>query len=236
VAAQEQPVSPLSADASSRQQPFQHGGAPLRIVLASSNAGKLAELQALLARLPIRLVTAREALGHPLDLEETAATFEANARQKAKAVCEATGMISLADDSGLEVDALGGRPGVYSARFAGQYATDEQNNVKLLRELDPFTDDARSARFRCVLALASPCERRTILAEGVCEGMIARAARGSAGFGYDPLFVPAELAPRTMAELSSEEKNRISHRSRAVRALIPGLLELLGQTPAQPHG
>jgi XTP/dITP diphosphohydrolase len=143
-------------------------------------------------------------------------------------------MLSLADDSGLELDALGGRPGVRSARFAGEHPTDEENNAALLAALealgDPRATDASgfSARFRCALALVDPSvqgsEGRVF--EGVCEGTIARTPRGHAGFGYDPLFVVAG-SNRTMAELSPEEKNRISHRARALAALRPVLEQLV---------
>jgi XTP/dITP diphosphohydrolase len=203
------------------------GSGRLTLVLASSNAGKLSELQALLAQLPIDLLTVRDVLGQPLELREEGASFEANAGDKARAVCEATGLAALADDSGLEVDALDGRPGVYSARFAGEHSTDEQNNARLLQELSTVQQHARRARFRCVLALACPGSERLILTEGSCEGTIACSPRGQAGFGYDPLFIPAELAPRTMAELTADEKNRISHRWRAMRALVPELKSLL---------
>ncbi|HEY8947064.1 MAG TPA: RdgB/HAM1 family non-canonical purine NTP pyrophosphatase [Polyangiaceae bacterium] len=197
----------------------------LSIVLASNNAGKLAELAALLARLPVQLLSAREALGEVLHVVEDGETFEANAIIKARAVCRATGMIALADDSGLEVTALGGRPGVRSARFAHERATDAENNAALLREMQDVEE--RSARFRCVLALVTPWEDRPRIAEGTCNGSIARAPRGSGGFGYDPLFIVEGTDGRSMAELDEAEKNRISHRGRAVRALRDVLIDVI---------
>ena len=199
----------------------------LTIVLATSNKGKLAELRALLGDLPIELCSLSEVLPEPPNLPEEGATFEANAVFKARTVSQATRMYALADDSGLEVDVLGGRPGVRSARFAHERATDSENNAALLRELEEIEEDARAARFRCVLALASPWDGEVQVVEGVCAGSIARAPRGSAGFGYDPLFVVSGRNGQAMAELSEAEKNEISHRGRAVRALRPVLIELL---------
>jgi XTP/dITP diphosphohydrolase len=148
--------------------------------------------------------------------------------KKALAIAEATSMLTLADDSGLEVDALGGRPGLFSARFAGEHATDQQNRAALLAELAGVDDAARTARFRCVLALVARGEA-PIIVEGTCEGRITRAARGASGFGYDPLFwVSSEDA--TMAELTEERKNQLSHRGRAAAALRPLLDELLSRT------
>ena len=200
----------------------------LTIVLATSNEGKLIELRALLANLPVQLFRLNEVLGHTIALPEEGQTLEENAISKAKAACAATGLYALADDSGLEVEALGGRPGVHSARFAHDRATDAENNAALLRELDEIDDASRLARFRCVLALASPWDPNHVeLASGSVDGTIARAPRGSAGFGYDPLFIVPELGGRAMAELSEAEKNRISHRARAVRELRRILLRLL---------
>jgi XTP/dITP diphosphohydrolase len=198
------------------------------IVLATSNEGKASELRALLADLPIQLVTTADVLGEKLILSEDGDTFEANAIQKAQAICAATQMIALADDSGLEVDGLGGRPGVRSARFAHERATDAENNAALLRALEEADrDHERVARFRCVLALASPWLSEVKTSEGKVEGAIARDPRGSGGFGYDPLFLAAETGGRSMAELGESEKNCISHRARAVRALRPLLVSLM---------
>jgi XTP/dITP diphosphohydrolase len=161
---------------------------------------------------------------------EDGATLGENALKKAHVVASATGMLTLADDSGLEVDALGGRPGVRSARFAHDGATDAENNAALLAALDaPRTNTApRSARFRCVLALADPRSPlpHTHTVEGVCEGTIERTPHGTGGFGYDPIFLVAG-SDKTMAELSPEEKNRISHRARAWAALLPLLENVL---------
>src|SRR6187551_3562228 len=188
----------------------------LTIVLATSNHGKLVELRALLADLPVQLRSAAELLGEQPSIVEDGATFEANALIKARAIARATRTIALADDSGLEVDALGGRPGVRSARFAHERATDAENNAALLRELEEIEDGSRKARFRCVLALASPWDPEHVeIAEGSCEGLIARAPRGSGGFGYDPLFIVPERGGRAMAEISEDEKNEVSHRARA---------------------
>ncbi|HWA77653.1 MAG TPA: XTP/dITP diphosphatase [Polyangiaceae bacterium] len=201
----------------------------LSIVLASSNQGKLVELRELLADLPVQILSAKEALGHTLEVIEDGGTFEENAILKARAVSRATGLTALADDSGLEVSALGGRPGVRSARFAHERATDAENNAALLRELEEIGEAERSARFRCVLALVTPWDEQARTVEGACEGQILRAPRGSGGFGYDPLFVVAGENGRTMAELSDQEKNRVSHRGSAVRALRPRLLALLNE-------
>lgn len=197
------------------------------VVLATANEHKVAELRALLGDLPIQLVTVTDVLGEKPILSEDGSTFEENAAQKARAVCKATRLLSLADDSGLEVDALGGRPGVRSARFAHERATDAENNATLLRELEDTDEADRTARFRCVLALASPWTDAVELAEGRCEGTIARDPRGSGGFGYDPLFVVADLDGRAMAELSEREKNAVSHRARAARELRRLLLALI---------
>ena len=202
----------------------------LTIVLATSNSGKLAELRALLADLPIQLLSVADVLGEKLSIVEDGATFEDNALIKARAVCRATRTIALADDSGLEVDALGGRPGVRSARFAHERATDAENNAALLRELENIEEGQRSARFRCVLALVSPWrEGDEHVASGSCEGSIARAPRGNGGFGYDPLFVVAGQDGRAMAELSEEDKNRISHRALAVKSLRKILITLVNE-------
>lgn len=197
------------------------------MVLATANEHKVAELRALLGDLPIRLVTVTDVLREPLAVSEDGATFEENAIQKARAVCAATRLLSIADDSGLEVEALGGRPGVRSARFAHERATDAENNAALLRELEETDETDRAARFRCVLALASPWTDEVRIAEGRCEGTISRDPRGSGGFGYDPLFVVANQGGRAMAELSEQEKNTVSHRARAARALRAILLDVV---------
>jgi XTP/dITP diphosphohydrolase len=197
------------------------------LVLATSNEGKLAELRTLLQDLPIELVSYADVLGEKRSLPEDGDTFEANAIQKARAVCQLTALFALADDSGLEVDALAGRPGVRSARFAHERATDAENNAALLRAMEEVEEGARSARFRCVLALASPWDSEVRVSEGRCEGSISRTPRGSGGFGYDPLFVVSEGGGRAMAELTEAEKNAISHRGRAVLAMRAVLLEVI---------
>ena len=200
----------------------------LTIVLSTSNHGKLFELRALLSDLPVQLRSAAEILGESPSIVEDGATFEENALIKARAIARATRMLSLADDSGLEVDALGGRPGVRSARFAHERATDAENNAALLRELENIEEHARTARFRCVLSLVNPWQESDVhVAEGSCEGSIARAPRGSGGFGYDPLFLVSGKDGKAMAELPEAEKNQVSHRGRAVQALRSILLELV---------
>ncbi len=199
------------------------------IVVATTNRGKLDELRALLAGLPLTIHALDDVLSKPITVVEDGKTFAENAVKKAQAIAAATMMLTLADDSGLEVDALGGAPGVRSARYAHDRATDAENNAHLLASLGALEhtgpdDGAIAARFRCVLALVDPFTEggavRTL--EGVCEGAITRKPRGSGGFGYDPLFL-VEGTDLTMAELPVDEKNRISHRARAARALRPVL-------------
>ena len=149
--------------------------------------------------------------------EETGSTYLENARLKAEAGAAALGLPALADDSGIEVDALGGRPGPRSARFAGEDATDERNLQELIRALKGVPGSGRTARYRCLAVLASP-DGEEVSAEGICEGILLTKPRGSRGFGYDPIFVPAGWE-ETMAELTDEAKDRISHRGRALRAL-----------------
>jgi XTP/dITP diphosphohydrolase len=198
------------------------------LVIASSNRAKIVEFKDLLRGLPFEIVGVSDVLDEPPVVNESEPTFEGNAMKKARAVAEATMLLSLADDSGLEVDALGGRPGVRSARFAHERATDAENNAALLAALAEVEPEQRQARFRCVLALVDPFALAGTppqIAEGTCEGVIATGARGGGGFGYDPLFiVPA--AGKTMAELSDTEKNSISHRALAARALRPILAKL----------
>lgn len=200
----------------------------MRIVLSSSNSGKLKELASLMADLPVQLVSLAEVIAPPPVLREDGETFEANAVSKAQQASATTGHVALADDSGLEVEALGGRPGVRSARFASEHATDAENNAELLRQLEGVPEPMRRARFRCVLALVSPSNPdEPRIASGQCGGHIARAPRGDNGFGYDPLFLVDGHGGRTMAELTPAEKNAVSHRSRAISALRPLVIELL---------
>jgi XTP/dITP diphosphohydrolase len=194
-----------------------------RIVLATANPHKAVEIAAVLGGFE---VVPRPA-GIP-DVEETADTLEGNARLKAEAVAAATGELAVADDTGLEVVALGGRPGVWAARYAGPGATYADNVAKLLAELDGVGD--RRARFRTV-ALARFPDGREVVAEGTVEGEITRFPRGSAGFGYDPVFVPADGDGRTFAEMTIVEKEALSHRGRAFRALAPAVLCALSNPP-----
>lgn len=209
------------------------------LVVASKNRGKLAELRGLLEGLPVKIVAMDDAVRPPLLILEDGATFAENAATKARAVADATMSLSLADDSGLEVDALGGRPGVCSARFAHERASDAENNAALIAALQAVDHPAGEgvaltfpARFRCVLALVDPYaklgEGETAFAEGVCEGAITLSPRGSFGFGYDPLFLVAGR-DKTMAELSESEKNAVSHRATACLALRSVLTRMLAE-------
>jgi XTP/dITP diphosphohydrolase len=204
------------------------------LVFATRNRGKLAELRQLLTGVDVIDVDeAARRCGRAIpDVVEDADTFAGNAIKKAREVSAVTGLPALADDSGLEVDALGGAPGVYSARYAGG-GGDGANNAKLLAALAELPDAPRTARFRAVLALADTTGAlgdRTITADGVCEGSIIDTPRGSHGFGYDPLF----LLPngQTMAELDAETKGQLSHRGRAMRAIEPELRAYLSDRRA----
>jgi len=199
--------------------------APRRlIVLGSSNPGKLRECQAALARFPVELrgLDACPGVAPP---EETGATFAENARLKALALAQGLGSWVLADDSGLCVDALDGRPGVLSARYGGPGATDPEKVARLLEELRDVDVPHRGARFVCALALASP-EGLLLEVEEACEGRITRHPRGKNGFGYDPVFLYPDFGA-TFAEVSTEAKNKVSHRGRALQALAERLTELL---------
>lgn len=200
------------------------------VVVATGNRGKLHELRELLADLPIDLKAMAEACPRKIDIVEDAPTFEGNARKKARVVAEACAMPVLADDSGLEVDALDGAPGVRSARYAGEGATDGENNRKLLTALEELGSAPRTARFRCVLVLHDPIAlAEPLITEGTCEGEIANGPRGAHGFGYDPIFIVRDVpGRRTMAELSDAEKNAVSHRGRAVAAMRARLRAWLG--------
>ncbi len=196
---------------------------PRKIVMASGNAGKLREIERILADFDIELVP-QSAYGVS-DADETGATFEANALIKARHAVAATGLAAIADDSGLAVDALGGRPGVYSSRYAGPDATDEQNNEKLLAELESVPDEDRGASFHCVVCFVRPGEPEPVVAHGEWRGNILRERRGDGGFGYDPLFFVPETGCSS-AELDAREKNRRSHRGKALRELARKLHEL----------
>lgn len=184
-----------------------------RLLIPTTNAGKLREYRLLLKGVPFALVSPAEA-GVTLDIEETGKTFEENARLKAQACARASGLLTLADDSGLEVDALGGKPGVMSARYAGKNATDADRVRYLLAKLEGVPLEKRAAHFRCVIAIAR-ADGRVETCSGECAGVIALEPHGSHGFGYDPVFFLPGLG-KTMAELPAEIKNRVSHRARAV--------------------
>jgi len=189
----------------------------VKLLVATNNPGKVREYEDLLVGLPLE-VTFPAQEGIALEVEESGATFEENARLKALAYARASGLLTLADDSGLEVDALGGAPGVRSARYAGAGASDADRYQKLLDALVGVPEAQRTARFRCVVALAWP-DGTVRTAEGRCEGQIGLAPRGEHGFGYDPVFIVDGFGGQTMAELPPEVKNRISHRARAVKVL-----------------
>ena len=187
----------------------------MKLLIATRNKHKLEEIRAILALPGLVLIGADEVPGLP-EVEEDAPTFEGNACKKARTLAQASGCWTLADDSGLEVEALGGAPGVVSARYAGVAASTPANNAKLLGELAGVAD--RRARFRCVLALCAP-DGREWTVEGRCEGRLLEAPRGAHGFGYDPLFVP-EGYDQTFAELPATVKNGISHRARALQRAV----------------
>ena len=189
-----------------------------RAVLASANPGKLRELAELLAPLAVRLIPQAELGIRPAT--ETGSTFLENALLKARHAAHHARLPALADDSGIEVDALGGRPGVWSARFAGEGSSDEQNLRRLLAELHDVPDGFRQARYQCVIVwVRAPSDPAPVIAQGAWEGSIAHTPRGRGGFGYDPVFLPAG-EHRTAAELSSIENNALSHRGKALRALV----------------
>ena len=195
----------------------------LRLVVATANPDKAREIRSVLGAAGADVEMVERPADVP-EVEETGTTLVENARLKATALRDATGIAALGEDTGLEVDALGGAPGVFSARYAGEHASYADNVAKLLREVDAVRRASRTARFRTsvVVALA---DGREILAEGVVEGVIATEARGTGGFGYDAVFAPAGAGGRTFAELTPERKDAISHRGRALRALAPLLRE-----------
>jgi XTP/dITP diphosphohydrolase len=187
----------------------------MKLLLATRNRHKAKELLTFLSGLPFEVMTLDDMPGN-IELREDGTTFRENALQKARIVYEATGLPSLADDSGLEVMYLDGRPGVYSARYSGAGATDESNNIKLLAEMRGVEPQRRKAQFRSVLALIADGVEE--LTEGICSGVLGEQPRGTNGFGYDPIFIPDGFT-RTYAELTAEEKNKISHRSRSFAAM-----------------
>lgn len=194
---------------------------PARVVLATGNAGKLREMREILA--PLRVEVLPQSDFTRASADETGLTFVENAILKARHAAEAAGLPAIADDSGLEVDALHGAPGILSARYAGPGADDEANNARLLGELAAVPDGERSARYRCAMVyLRWPLDPAPLVCQASWEGRIGRVARGRGGFGYDPLFLVGD-GERTAAELAPAEKNRVSHRGQALRALAAAL-------------
>jgi len=189
----------------------------MKLLFATFNPGKVAEVRWLLEQAGWQVLSLAEVCPD-LKLQETGATFEENARQKARAAAQATHMWTLAEDSGLEVGALGGEPGVISARFGGREASDQERSRAILARMIAVPDEHRRARFRCVMCLIDPAGTEAVF-EGVCEGRIAHHLRGASGFGYDPIFIPDGYA-QTFAELGMEVKSRISHRAKALQQLI----------------
>ena len=199
----------------------------VKLLVATNNPGKVREYQALFKGLPLTLTYPAQE-GIDIEVKETGSTFAQNARLKATAYARVSGLLTLADDSGLEVDALGGEPGTRSARYAGPLASDEDRYRLLLSRLERVPWQQRTARFRCVIAVARP-QGEVHTAQGACEGVIAFEPRGEHGFGYDPVFYVPEHG-QTMAELEPEVKNRISHRARAAEGARRILQELLSST------
>lgn len=203
------------------------------LVVATSNEGKFKEIVELLADPRLRLLPWWSLSIGPLPVED-GQTFEANAAKKARAAADLTGVVALADDSGLEIEALGGMPGIHSARFAGEGASDEERNRWILERLEGVPLDRRGARFRCVIAIAEP-KGPIYLATGICDGVIAFSARGSHGFGYDPIFYLPERGC-TMAELSLSVKNRVSHRAQALaeaKEILEKIIAASGRSPTR---
>jgi XTP/dITP diphosphohydrolase len=196
---------------------------PNKILIATTNQGKIEEIRNLVKELPAAFLSLSEVPEVP-EVVEDGTTFEENALKKARAIAQATGMATLADDSGLCVEALDGRPGVHSARYAGENASDEDKYRRILEEMQDVPDSQRLARFECVLALVAP-DGEELLFRGVCEGLITREPRGSAGFGYDPIFF-YEDAGCTFAEMDRESKNKVSHRGHALKQFAEFLRKL----------
>ena len=188
-----------------------------KIVAASSNAHKIKEIQAIMSKFGMEVISRDEAGVPPFEIEEDGETFEENSYKKANEIMKATGEITVADDSGLMVDYLGGAPGVYSARFAGDHGDDGKNNEKLLKLLEGRPEEERKAKFVSVITLIFP-GGEALVARGECAGRIIEAPTGENGFGYDPLFVP-DGYDKTFAQLGPEEKNMISHRAKALEKL-----------------
>jgi len=202
----------------------------MRLLIATHNRGKLIEYQAMFTDVSVELVTLDD-VGIRDDVEETGATLAENARLKALTYARASGLLTLADDSGLEVDALGGEPGVRSKRYAGDNVSDAERNAFLLARLRDVPAGQRTARFRCAIAIATP-DGKLWETDGTCEGEIAFDARGTNGFGYDPIFHVTARGVR-MAELSTAEKNRVSHRARAAEKARQILMEIVAGSSEQ---
>ena len=205
----------------------------ITLVAATGNANKLKELREILADTPFDVVSMKDA-GFTGEIEETGSTFAENARIKAAAVCRATGLTAVADDSGLVVEAMGGEPGIYSARFISETAPQSEKNAEILRRLKDTPEEARGARFVCAMCCIFP-DGREFTSEGIFEGRIGRDERGANGFGYDPIFYLPEYGC-TSAELPPEEKNRISHRGKAMRELAEKLRGSFSETAAGESG
>lgn len=201
---------------------------PMKIILATGNQHKLKEFQQILATDTITIVPQSAFPGCP-EVIEDGSSFEENALKKARAIAAHTDCVAMADDSGLEVDALDGEPGIYSARYAGEPSNDKRNIALLLENIRHVEEAQRGAQFRCVIAVVAP-EGRELVAQGLCRGQITTEALGSDGFGYDPVFLHEESG-RTFAQLSSAEKNSISHRGLAVRKLREVLPDFLKSLP-----
>jgi XTP/dITP diphosphohydrolase len=200
---------------------------PLSLLVGTNNAGKFDEIKTILGDLPVRLHSLKE-FANARTAEERGDTYAENAIAKAHQYSAATGLWTLADDSGLEVEALGGAPGVFSARYAGEGASDHDRRVLLLSELSKLSGSTRSARFVCVIALVDQKQNLINISEGTCSGRISETPRGSGGFGYDPIFVPNGY-DLTFAELAPRLKNLISHRARALLAMKEFLLREVGK-------
>lgn len=196
---------------------------PTKILIATGNQGKVREIKDLVKDLPVKLLSFAD-LDEVPEVEEDGFTFEENALKKARTLAQLTGLVTLADDSGLCVDALDGRPGVLSARYAGEDASDEEKCLRILEEMREVPDRLRTAQFVCVIALVDP-EADEKLFRGVCEGRINHEPVGSEGFGYDPVFYSPE-AGCTFAQMDRDAKNRVSHRGRALRLLVDYLTGL----------
>jgi len=199
------------------------------LLIGTSNVGKLHEFEVIFAGLPLRLLNLNDIGLADMDVEETATTLEDNARLKAEAYANAAGYLTLADDTGLYVDAVDGAPGIYPHRYGGPGLTMAGRRQKLLDEISGVPDEARTAQFVCVIALANPANGEVTSVKGTCPGRIAQAESDmGTGFGYDPIFIPQGYA-QTFSQLSEAEKNRISHRGRAAQKIVPILSDLIAR-------